>query len=48
MPNNAEVDKAMKALNGEELKGSIRKVSEARPRSKKRKPGGNQAWRGRW
>ncbi len=37
MPNNSEADAAMKALNGEELKGSIIKVSEARPRSERRK-----------
>jgi len=48
MPNNTEVDKAMKALNGEELKGRSLKVSEARPKSEKRKGRGNQGWRGSW
>ncbi len=37
MPNNSEADAAMKGLNGKELKGSIVKLSEARPRSEKRR-----------
>jgi RNA recognition motif-containing protein len=48
MPNNTEVDKAMKALNGEELKGRALKVSEARPKSDKRKSRGKQGWGGSW
>lgn len=48
MPNNTEVDKAMKALNGEELKGKSLKISEARPKSDKRRSRGNQGWRGNW
>lgn len=48
MPNNAEVDKAMKALNGEDLKGRSLKVSEARPKSGKGRGRGNQRWRGNW
>lgn len=39
MPNNSEADSAMKALNGEELKKSRLKISEARPRSDKRRGG---------
>ena len=44
MPNNSEADAAIKALNGEDLKGKSLKISEARPRSEKRpgyKGGGN-------
>jgi RNA recognition motif-containing protein len=48
MPNNKEVDKAMKALNGEELKGKSLKVSEARPKSEKRRSRGRTPWRGNW
>lgn len=39
MPNNSEADSAMKALNGEELKGKAIKISEARPRSERRRGG---------
>lgn len=39
IPNNSEADSAMKALNGEELKGMPIKVSEAHPRSDKRRGG---------
>lgn len=43
MPNNAEADVAMKTLNGEELKGKNIKISEARPKSDKRRGrGGNR------
>lgn len=48
MPNNSEVDRAMKALNGEDLKGKALKVSEARPKSEKRKHRGNRGWGGSW
>jgi len=48
MPNNSEVDKAMKALNGEDLKGKALKVSEARPKSDKRKNRRNRGWGGSW
>ena len=37
MPNNSEADSAMKALNGEELKGKPIKISEARPKSDRRR-----------
>jgi RNA recognition motif-containing protein len=36
MPNNAEADNAIKALNGTELKGRSIKVNEAQPRSNDR------------
>jgi RNA recognition motif-containing protein len=39
MPNNSEADAAMKALNGSELKDSTLKISEAKPRSERRKGG---------
>lgn len=48
MPNNSEVDTAMKSLNGEELKGQAIKVSEARPRSEKRRGRGRQGWGKSW
>ncbi len=35
MPNNSEADKAIKALNGTELKGRNIKVSQAEPRRKR-------------
>lgn len=47
MPNNSEADSAMKALNGEELKGKVIKVSEARPKSDRRNRrggGGRRNW----
>jgi RNA recognition motif-containing protein len=47
MPNNSEADSAMKALNGEELKGKPIKVSEARPKSDRRNRrggGGRRNW----
>ncbi len=46
MPNNAEADSAMKGLNGEELKGNVLKISEARSKSEKRR-GGRRGGRGR-
>ncbi len=39
MPNNSEADAAIKALNGEELNGNRLKISEAKPRSDKRRSG---------
>ncbi|MCK6621141.1 MAG: RNA-binding protein [Calditrichaceae bacterium] len=50
MPNNAEADTAMKALNGQELKGSTLKISEARPKSDKRRggKGGNRRGGGQY
>lgn len=33
MPDNAEADKAIKALNGSELQGRNLKVNQAKPRS---------------
>ena len=33
MPNNSEADKAMKALNGIEMKGRSIKISQAKPRT---------------
>jgi RNA recognition motif-containing protein len=46
MPNNAEADKAMKGLNGQELKGNELKISEARPKQDKRRRGrgGGRNW----
>jgi RNA recognition motif-containing protein len=35
MPNNSEADKAIKALNGNQLKGQSLKVSQAEPRRKR-------------
>jgi RNA recognition motif-containing protein len=45
MPSNSEADAAIKALNGEQLKGKALQISEARPRSEKRRgynKGGNR------
>ncbi len=39
MPNNSEADTAIKALNGEELKGNKLKISEARPKTERRRGG---------
>lgn len=39
MPNNSEADQAVKGLNGQELKGKVIKISEARPKSDKRRGG---------
>ena len=35
MPNNSEADKAIKALNGSELKGRNIKVNQAKPRGER-------------
>ena len=35
MPDNSEADKAMKALNGSELKGREIKVNQAKPRGER-------------
>ena len=35
VPNNSEADKAIKALNGSELKGRSIKVNQAKPRSER-------------
>ncbi|MBN1541966.1 RNA-binding protein, partial [candidate division KSB1 bacterium] len=40
MPNNSEADAAVKALNGEMLKGKRLKISEARPKTERRHGGG--------
>ncbi len=48
MPNNAEADSAMKALNGVELKGRAIRISEARPRSEKRRNKGRKGGYGRF
>ena len=37
MPSNSEADTAIKALNGEQLKGSALQISEARPKREKRR-----------
>lgn len=37
MPSNSEADAAIKALNGEELKGKVLQISEARPKTEKRR-----------
>ncbi|MBN1996413.1 RNA-binding protein [candidate division KSB1 bacterium] len=39
MPDNSEADKAMKKLNGVEFKGNRLKLSQARPKSDKRRRG---------
>ena len=39
MPNNSEADAAIKGLNGTDLKGKRLKISEARPKSDKRRGG---------
>lgn len=47
MPNNSEADKAIKTLNGESLKGKSIQISEARPRSEKKRGqnrGNRRAW----
>ena len=47
MPNNSEADSAIKGLKGEEIKGSVIKISEARPKSDKRRGGrrgGGRSW----
>lgn len=48
MPNNAEADKAIKTLNGEELEGKAIQISEARPKTDKKRGhnrgGGNRGW----
>ena len=35
MPSNADADKAIKALNGSEMKGRAIKVNQAKPRGEK-------------
>jgi RNA recognition motif-containing protein len=37
MPNNSEADSAIKGLNSVKFKGNFLKISEARPRSEKRR-----------
>ena len=39
MPSNSEADNAIKSLNGEDLKGKALKISEARPKSDKKRRG---------
>lgn len=39
MPKNSEADAAVKGLNGTELKGQRLKLSEARPRTERRRGG---------
>jgi len=48
MPNNSEADSAMKALNGEEIKGNKIKISEARPKSDRRRGGRRNGGRRSW
>lgn len=52
MPKNAEADAAIKALNGEDLKGKLLQISEARPKTEKRrggfKSGGNRGGGRSW
>jgi RNA recognition motif-containing protein len=38
MPDNSEADKAIKALNGSELKGRDIKVNQAKPRGQRSSP----------
>ena len=48
MPNNAEADAAIKALNGEDLKGKSLLINEARPKTDKKRGhkggGGGRYW----
>jgi len=37
MPSNSEADSAIKALNGEQLKGNVLRISEARPKTNNRR-----------
>jgi RNA recognition motif-containing protein len=50
MPNNSEADTAIKSLNGEDLKGKSLQISEARPKSEKRRGnrGGRKSDRNYW
>jgi RNA recognition motif-containing protein len=45
MPNNAEADAAIKALNETQLKGRAMRVNQAKPRSDRPRGGGGG---GRW
>jgi RNA recognition motif-containing protein len=38
MPNNSEADKAIKSLNGTDLKGRNIKVNQAKPRGERERP----------
>lgn len=42
MPNAAEADKAVAALNGTELGGRALKINEAKPKSERPRSGGGQ------
>jgi RNA recognition motif-containing protein len=46
MPNNAEADAAIKALNETQLKGRAMRVNQAKPRSDRPRGGGGGG--GRW
>jgi len=46
MPNNAEADTAIKALNEQQLKGRAMRVNQAKPRSDRPSRGGGGG--GRW
>jgi|SRR5438477_13160921 cold-inducible RNA-binding protein len=47
MPNDAEADKAISALNGTELGGRALNVNEARPKAERAGGGGNRGGYGR-
>jgi len=46
MPNNSEADAAIKALNGEKLKGNTLKISEAHQKREKRRGSSRGGYRG--
>jgi RNA recognition motif-containing protein len=48
MPNNSEADSAIKGLNGSKIKDSLLKISEALPRSEKRRKGRGGRGEGRY
>ena len=48
MPNNAEAEAAIQALNGKDLQGRTLTVNEARPREPRQGGGGGGGGGGRW